>query len=154
MCPTIEVILTILPYFVLSIFFIEFFDNKNVEVKLMSITFFHSLSFILSDKLSELMPALLIRISSPPNSKETFSINSSILACSAISNFLTFIFGKFFFNSSNLSVFVPVAKTFPSNEINFFTKAFPIPPVAPVTNIFLFLKLIIKTYSFQYHLLN
>ena len=53
------------------------------------------------------------------------------------------IFGNSVFNKSNFSFFVPVAKTFPSKEVNFLTKALPMPPVAPVIRIFLFLKSII-----------
>ena len=70
-------------------------------------------------------------------------MNSSIFECSEISNLMSFTFGNSFFNKSNLSVFVPVASTFPSRSINFLTISFPIPPEAPVTSIFLFLKLII-----------
>ena len=43
--------------------------SKKVDVKFTSITFFHSCSFIRKDKLSALVPALLIKISKPPNSK-------------------------------------------------------------------------------------
>ena len=38
---------------------------------------------------------------------------------------------------------VPVARTFPPREMNFLTSVPPIPPVAPVIKIFLFLKSII-----------
>ena len=61
-----------------------------------------------------------------------------------ISNLITLTFGKSFFNKSSFSILVPVATTFPSREINFLTISLPIPPVAPVTKIFLFLKLIIQ----------
>ena len=84
-----------------------------------------------------------MRMSNPPNSNSVLSIKSSILSCSAISNFLTLTFGYFFFNSSNFSDLVPVPITLPPNEENFLTNSLPIPPVAPVTRIFLFLKLII-----------
>ena len=57
----------------------ESFDNKKQELRLTSITFFHSSVFILIDKLSIFIPALLISISKPPNSNVTLSINSSIL---------------------------------------------------------------------------
>jgi len=83
-------------------------------------------------------------MSKPTNCEETFSMNSSIFEWSEISNFKTLIFGNSFFRASNFSVFVPVARTFPSNDTNFCTNAFPIPPVAPVINIFLFLKLKVK----------
>jgi len=66
------------------------------------------------------------------------SINSSILECSEISNFITLRLGCSFFNKSSFSVFVPVATTFPPREVNFLTISPPIPPVAPVINIFLF----------------
>ena len=57
----------------------------------MSITFCHSSSFILNDKLSLFIPALFISISNPPNSSDTSSINFSISECNEISNFLTLI---------------------------------------------------------------
>ena len=53
-----------------------------------------------------------------------------------------FILGSFSFNFSSFSVFVPVAKTFPSKATNFSTNAPPIPPVAPVISIFLFFMII------------
>ena len=58
-----------------------------------------------------------------------------------MSNFKILIAGKSFFKASNFCVFVPVAKIVPSNERNFFTRAFPIPPVAPVINIFFSFKI-------------
>ena len=87
-------------------------------------------------------------MSKPTNCDVTFSMNSSIFEWSEISNFKILIFGNSFLRASNFSVFVPVARTFPSNDTNFCTNAFPIPPVAPVTNIFLFLKLIIQVNLF------
>ena len=78
------------------------------------------------------MPALFTNTSIPFSCVQTFSINSSILSCSEISNFSTFTLGNSFFSASSLSIFVPVAKTLPSKEINFFTNEYPIPPVAPV----------------------
>ena len=62
-----------------NIFFIEYLDNKKVDVKLISITFFHSSSFILNERLSMFIPALLTKISRPPNSRLTLSMNSAIL---------------------------------------------------------------------------
>ena len=135
--------LTILPNLLFSIFLIECLDNKKVELKLTLITFIHSSSFILMDKLSIFIPALLTRTSSPPNSNTTLSINSSILGCSDISNFLILISGYFFFIVSNFSDLVPVARTLAPSVINFLTSSLPIPPVAPVIKTFLFLKLII-----------
>ena len=90
-CPTIDVIFITLPELPLSIFLIAYFDNKNVELKLISITFCQSSSFILKDKLSLFIPALFIRISNPPNSFETSSINFSISEWDEISNFFTLI---------------------------------------------------------------
>ena len=66
---------------------------KKVDDKLISIIFCHSSFFILNDKLSLVIPALLIKISSPPTLEKTFSINSSIFSCSLISNFTVSIFG-------------------------------------------------------------
>ncbi len=68
-----------LPYLFFSIFFIAYLHSKNVDPKFISITLFHSSSFILNDKLSIFIPALLTKISKPVNCDETFSINSSIL---------------------------------------------------------------------------
>ena len=76
-------------------------------------------------------------------SKAALSINSSILEWSDISNFLTLMLGYFFFNKSNFSVLVPLPRTLPPSETNFLTNSLPIPPLAPVIKIFLFLKLII-----------
>ena len=148
MCPTIEVIFTILPYLFFNIFLIAYLHKKNVDPKLRSITFFHSSSFIRNERLSIFIPALLTKTSKPTSCDETFSINSSILECSEISNLKIFIFGKFFFSKSNFSLFVPVANTFPCKSTNFFTNDCPIPPVAPVIKIFLFLKSIIQIYIF------
>ena len=50
--------------------------------------------------------------------------------------------GEIELDSSNLSIFVPVANTLPPSSINFFTSAFPIPPVPPVINIVLLLNII------------
>ena len=52
MCPTIDVIFTTLPNLFFNILLIAYLDNKKVDVKFISITFFHSSSFILKDKLS------------------------------------------------------------------------------------------------------
>ena len=41
---------------------------------------------------------------------------------------------------SNFSILVPLPKTFPPKEVNFFTRALPMPPLAPVIRIFLFSK--------------
>ena len=57
---------------------------------------------------------------------------------------MVFIFAYFFFKSLSLSSLVPVANIDPPNKLNFSTKEYPIPPVAPVIYIFLFLKSIIK----------
>ena len=71
-------IFTILPYLFFNIFFIPYLHKKNVDPKFKSITFFHSSSFILKDKLSIFIPALLTKMSKPTNCDETFSMNSSI----------------------------------------------------------------------------
>ena len=52
------------------------------------------------------------------------------------------MFENFFFNDDSLSSLVPVAIIIEPNELNFSTKLFPIPPVAPVIKTFLFFKFI------------
>ena len=65
---------------ILIIFFKKNLHNKNVEVKLTSITCCHSVWDILKDKLSFVIPALLINISGQPsNSSQTESTNFSIV---------------------------------------------------------------------------
>ena len=102
----------------------------------MSKTFFQFSSVSLIDKLSKFIPALFTRISNPSSFFSTLSINSSILPCSSSLNFSCEYFQNFFFNFSNFCSFVPVATIFESKLLNFFTKAFPIPPEAPVIKIF------------------
>jgi hypothetical protein len=58
-------------------------------------------------------------------------------------NLFTLIFGYRFFNKSSFSALVPLPRTLPPSETNFLTSSLPIPPLAPVIKIFLFLKLII-----------
>ena len=66
----------------------------------------------LNEILSFVIPALLIRISSPPKSLEHFSIKFSILECSSNLNCLTMTPLFFFFKLSNFSVLVPEAIIF------------------------------------------
>ena len=76
--------------------------NKKVEVKLISITFFHSSKLILIAKLSCVIPALLIMQSNfPPNSDVAFSMNSSILSLCEISKLRILILFNFDLSSSN-----------------------------------------------------
>ena len=64
-------IFIIFPFLFFIIFFKKNLHNKNVDVKLISITCFHSIGDILKDKLSFVIPALLISISGqPPNSSK------------------------------------------------------------------------------------
>ena len=50
-----------------NIFFNAYLHRKNVAPKFTSITFFHSSSFILNDRLSMFTPALLTKTSKPAN---------------------------------------------------------------------------------------
>ena len=137
--PTIEVILIILPDLFFNIFLIELLLNKNVDVKFISITFFHSSKLILIAKLSLVIPALFIKQSKlPPNSAVAVSIKSSIFSICEMSNFKIFIFLNFDFNSSNFSILVPVANILAPFSLSLFTIEFPIPPEAPVIIIFFF----------------
>ena len=60
-----------------------------------------------------------------------------------VENFLTLILLKFFLRFSSFSKFVPDPNILALSDENFFTKAPPIPPVAPVIKTFLFFKSII-----------
>ena len=67
-----------------------------------------------------------------------------------ISNFNTLIFLNLDLSSSNFSTFVPDAKIFALQSFNLLTIELPIPPDAPVTIIFLFLRSIICS-NLLYH---
>ena len=90
---------------------------KKVEVKLISITCCHSVFDILKDKLSFVIPALLINISGQPfNSSQTVSTNFSISSCFDISNFLNIAPEKSFLSLLNFSSFVPEPNTVTPSE--------------------------------------
>ena len=98
-----DVILIILPFFLLSIFLIVNLLIKNVDVKLISKTFFQFSSDNLIDKLSKVIPALFTKISIPSNFSSTRLIKFSILSCSSNLNFSEFIllnlFLRFFYHN-------------------------------------------------------